>query len=129
MGGPFWARKDAQAWSFPKGGIEGAEDPLQAALREFEEETGLTPPPPPYRDLGVERQRSGKEVRLLAVEADLDIAGFRPGTFTMVRGGRSFEVPELDRLAWLDLPRAGTLLIAGQVPFLARLLDVGNEGP
>ncbi|MFD1722765.1 NUDIX domain-containing protein [Amnibacterium endophyticum] len=121
MGGPFWARKDERAWSAPKGAVEAEERPLDAALREFREETGIAPPPGPYEDLGEERQRSGKLVRLFAVEADPDLTAFTPGTFTMTRGGRSFEVPELDRLAWVPLPRAAELLVAGQVPFLARL--------
>ena len=64
MGGPFWAKKDAAAWSFPKGEVEGDETALDAALREFREETGIAPPPPPYVDLGAVRQRSGKTVQL-----------------------------------------------------------------
>ena len=65
MGGPFWARKDGAAWSFPKGGVEDGEQPLAAALREFEEETGIAPPPPPYRDLGEENPT---EIRAAARE-------------------------------------------------------------
>ncbi len=121
MGGPFWARKDERAWSFPKGLLEEHEAPLEAALREFREETGLTPPAPPYEPLGDERQASGKVVELWAVEGDLDLSGFSPGTFTMTRGGRSFEVPEVDRLAWASLEDAARLLVRGQVPFLGRL--------
>lgn len=121
MGGRFWARKDERAWSVPKGEVEPGEDLLTAALREFGEETGLPAPPPPYADLGVERQRSGKTVHLFAVEADLDLAAFSPGTFSMTRGGRSFEVPEIDRVAYVGLEDAARLLVAGQVPFLSRL--------
>jgi predicted NUDIX family NTP pyrophosphohydrolase len=121
MGGPFWARKDAAAWSFPKGALEGAEEPLDAALREFEEETGIAPPPPPYVDLGAEKQRSGKTVRLFLVEADLDLAAFRPGTFPMTVRGRTLDVPELDRLAWVGVVDARELLVSGQVPFLERI--------
>jgi predicted NUDIX family NTP pyrophosphohydrolase len=121
MGGPFWARKDAGAWSFPKGALEGAEAPLDAALREFQEETGIAPPPPPYRDLGVAKQRSGKTVHLFLVEADVDLAAFRPGTFSMTLRGRTFDVPELDRLEWATPERARELLVGGQRPFLDRL--------
>lgn len=121
MGGPFWARKDEGAWSVPKGELDRGEDPLIAAVREFEEETGLTVPPLPYLDLGEERQRSGKLVRLWAVQADLDLTGFHPGTFTMTRGSRSIEVPEIDRIAYVPLEEAARLLVAGQVPFLTRL--------
>lgn len=121
MGGPFWARKHERAWSVPKGEAEPGEDPLTTAVREFEEETGLPAPPPPYADLGSERQRSGKTVHLFAVEGSVDVDEFRPGTFTMTRGGRSFEVLELDRIAYLPLEEAARLLVAGQVPFLSRL--------
>lgn len=121
MGGPFWARKDARAWSVPKGEVEAGEQLLEAALREFQEETGIAPPPGPYADLGAERQRSGKTVRLLMVEADVDLSGFRPGTFPMTLRGRTFDVPELDRLRWVPVEEARTLLVAGQVPFLDRL--------
>jgi predicted NUDIX family NTP pyrophosphohydrolase len=121
MGGPFWAKKEQGAWSVPKGAVEADESPLEAALREFQEETGIAAPPPPYADLGVERQRSGKRVRLFRAAADIDVQAFRPGTFTMTLRGRSFEVPELDRLAWVDVDRARELLVAGQVPFLDRL--------
>lgn len=121
MGGPFWARRQERAWSIPKGEVEADEALLGAAVREFEEETGLTAPPPPYADLGALRQRSGKTVHLFAVEGSLDLEAFRPGTFTMTRGGRSFEVPELDRIDYLPLDDARRLLVAGQVPFLDRL--------
>ena len=121
MGGPFWAAKDERAWSIPKGAVEPGEGLLAAALREFREETGIAPPPPPYADLGAERQRSGKRVHVFATEADVDVSGFLPGTFTMTRAGRSFEVPELDRLRWVPVPDAERLLVAGQVPFLIRL--------
>ena len=121
MGGPFWARKQEGAWSFPKGLVEPGEDVLATALREFREETGLAPPQAPYDDLGAERQRSGKTVHLFAVEADLPLQGFDPGTFTMTRGDRSFEVPEIDRLEYLPMADARRLLVAGQAPFLGRL--------
>ncbi|MGT2427251.1 NUDIX domain-containing protein [Amnibacterium kyonggiense] len=121
MGGPFWAKKEAAAWSVPKGALEGSEDARGAARREFEEETGIPAPPPPYRDLGVERQRSGKTVQLFAVEADVDVDAFRPGTFAMTLHGRTFEVPELDRLRWVVVDLARELLVVGQRPFLDRL--------
>ena len=121
MGGPFWARKDARAWSVPKGEVEGDEQALEAALREFEEETGIAPPLGPYVDLGAERQRSGKTVRLWMVEAEVDLSAFRPGTFPMTLRGRTFDVPELDRLRWVPVEEARPLLVVGQVPFLDRL--------
>src|SRR6266446_1069177 len=82
-GGPFWARKDAAAWSMPKGVIDGNEEPLAAAWREFAEETGSVPPEAVPVLLGEFRQASGKVVIAYAIEADFDLAGFRSNTFTM----------------------------------------------
>jgi predicted NUDIX family NTP pyrophosphohydrolase len=126
MGGPFWRSKDHGAWSFPKGAIEDDETPLEAAQREFREETGLTPPPGRYEDLGEVRQRSGKRVRLFVVEGDPDLTGFDPGTFPMTLHGRTFDVPELDRVRWAGLDEARVLLVAGQVPFLDRVVITGS---
>lgn len=130
MGGPFWARKDARAWSIPKGLLDGDEDPLSAALREFEEETGLTPPRPadgsPYEDLGEFRQRSGKIVVAYAVEApDFDPQSISSNTFPLEwppRSGRTIEVPEIDRAEWVPFELARERLVAGQVPLLDALL-------
>ncbi|MEW2529542.1 NUDIX domain-containing protein [Streptomyces sp. NPDC047071] len=124
MGGPFWARRDAAAWSIPKGEYGDDEEPLAAAVREFEEELGLPAPPGPYLPLGEARQAGGKRVTVWAVEADLDPASVVPGTFTMEwppRSGRLQEFPELDRVAWLPLTEAHDRLVAGQRPFLDRL--------
>ena len=127
MGGPFWARKQDRAWSVPKGEVEPGEDLLHAAVREFGEETGLHAPAPPYADLGSERQRSGKTVHLFSVEADLELTAFRPGTFTMTLRGHAVEVPEIDRIAYVQLEDAERLLVAGQVPFLARLAPPSDQ--
>lgn len=127
MGGPFWARRQAGAWSFPKGLVEDREDPRAAASREFTEETGLPLPPGPLIDLGSVRQRSGKVVRSFAVEADLDLDGFRPGTFSLEwppRSGRTIEAPELDELRWVETAEAADLLVSGQRAFLDRLAVV-----
>lgn len=121
MGGPFWARKTAGAWSVPKGGIEEGEDPLAAALREFQEETGLAAPPPPYRSVGSVTQRSGKTVYCFVVESDLPIGGFTPGTCVIRWRGRDLEIPELDRIAWTGVDEARSLLVAAQSTFLDRL--------
>lgn len=121
MGGPFWARKDERAWSFPKGLIEADEDELAAARREFTEELGLPVPAGECRRLGEYRYGSGKVVALFAVEADLDADAITPGTFEMEwppRSGRRAQFPEVDRAAWVDLPTARSKLVAGQVPAL-----------
>ena len=124
MGGPFWARKDDGGWSVPKGEHDDAEEPEDAARREFTEELGLPVPDGAWTDLGEERQRSGKVVRVFAVAADLDPAAAVFGTFELEwppRSGRMQSFPELDRVAWLDLDTARGKLVAGQRVFLDRL--------
>jgi predicted NUDIX family NTP pyrophosphohydrolase len=128
MGGPFWARKDAGAWSLPKGEYDATESPRAAALREFAEELGVELPVDPETlvELGEVRQSSGKRLRIWAGEGDLDPATVVPGTFTMPwppRSGQLAEFPELDRLEWSALDEARTRLVKGQREFLDRLLD------
>ena len=124
MGGPFWARKDARAWSIPKGEYEAAEDPRAAARREFEEEIGAPAPQGEVADLGEQRQPGGKVIVTYAVEGDLDLSGFRSNTFSMEwpRGsGQIKEFPEIDRAEWMSLGRASEMLVKGQVPILDAL--------
>ena len=124
-GGPFWARKDEDAWSIPKGEYDSGEDPWEAARREFTEEIGLPVPAGPRIDLGQFTQPSGKRLRVFAVNADLDIGAMRSNTFTMEwpRGsGRIREFPELHRVAWLPVAAARTKLLNGQRPILDLLL-------
>jgi predicted NUDIX family NTP pyrophosphohydrolase len=130
MGGPFWARKDAGAWSIPKGECEPGEDDLAAARREFQEELGLPVPAGPVVSLGDAKQSSGKVVAIWAVEGDIDPAAVVPGTFEMEwpRGsGRVREFPEVDRAAWCDLETARKKLVGGQRPFLDRLLAATDK--
>ena len=124
MGGPFWSRKDARAWSIPKGEYDEAEDPLDAARREFEEETGSPAPEGAVADLGEQRQSGGKIIVTYAVEGDLDLSGFRSNTFTMEwppGSGQLQEFPEMDRAEWMSLGRAAGMLVKGQVPILDAL--------
>lgn len=123
-GGPFWARKDEGAWSIPKGEYDPAEDPWEAAQREFVEELGCPAPDGERRDLGTVKQPSGKVLTVFAVAADLDVGDFRSNTFTMEwpkGSGRLREFPELDRVEWLALPDAHRKLLKGQRVFLDRL--------
>lgn len=133
LGGPFWTRKDDAAWTLPKGEVEDGEDPLDTARREFVEELGLPVPAGPMLDLGEVRQAGGKRVRAWAVEAaGLDLDAFTPGTVTIAwppRSGRTLEVPELDRVAWLDLEAARPRLVAAQREFLDRLREALATGP
>jgi predicted NUDIX family NTP pyrophosphohydrolase len=124
-GGPFWARKDEGSWSIPKGEFEDDEDPLAAAKREFEEETGISPRGE-MLPLGELRQPGGKVVHAWAADCDLDPAGLRSNTFSMEwppGSGRRQEFPEVDRAAWFPLPEAGRRILKGQTAFLARLQE------
>ncbi|MEU1078765.1 NUDIX domain-containing protein [Streptomyces sp. NPDC005908] len=126
MGGPFHARRDAGAWTVPKGEYEPDEPAWEAARREFEEELGLPPPDGEAVPLGEVRQSGGKTVTAWAVEADLDPAAVVPGTFTMEwppRSGRTQEFPELDRVAWFSLDRAREVVVSAQTAFLDRLAE------
>ena len=127
MGGPYWARKDRGAWTIPKGEYADGEDPLAAALREFEEEIGVPVPIAEladFIDLGEARQSGGKIVRAWAVEGDLDPSTAVRNTFEIEwppRSGRLQSFPELDRVAWFDLATARSLIVEGQRPLLDRL--------
>jgi predicted NUDIX family NTP pyrophosphohydrolase len=126
-GGPFWARKDLGAWSIPKGEHDAAEEALDAALREFEEETGSKPEPGALEDLGSVRQKSGKVVQAWALEGDLDADAIRSNTFTMEwppRSGRQSEFPEVDRAAWFGLEEARERINPAQAAFLDRLVGL-----
>ncbi len=126
MGGPFFARRDAGAWTVPKGEYGPVEPAWDAARREFREELGMPPPDGPAISLGEVRQRGGKTVTAWAVEADLDPAAVVPGTFTMEwppRSGETREFPELDRVAWLGLERAREVIVTAQAAFLDRLAE------
>ncbi|MFI7673456.1 NUDIX domain-containing protein [Actinophytocola sp. NPDC049390] len=126
MGGPFWARKDAGAWSIPKGEYTDGEEPLAAARREFAEEMGSAPPDGEVVPLGTVKQSGGKSVTTFAVEGDFDLAGFRSNTFELEwpRGsGRTQEFPEVDRAEWLPVEVAREKLVKGQVPVLDALVE------
>ncbi|MEU5281622.1 NUDIX domain-containing protein [Streptomyces asoensis] len=126
MGGPYFARKDAGAWTVPKGEHEPDEPAWDAARREFREELGLAPPDGEAIGLGEVRQTNGKIVTAWAIEADLDPADVEPGTFTMQwppRSGRLQEFPELDRVAWFALDRAREVIVTAQAAFLDRLTE------
>ena len=126
MGGPYWARKDEGAWSIPKGEIDGGEDPLAAALREFAEETGRPAPDGPTVELGEFRQPGGKRVFVFARAADFDATEILGNTFEMEwppRSGRRESFPEIDRAEWVSLDVARVKLVRGQVPALETLLE------
>jgi predicted NUDIX family NTP pyrophosphohydrolase len=122
-GGPFWARKDAGTWSIPKGEYEAGADALEAARREFLEETGA-PIEGTFAALTPLKQRSGKLVHAWAVEGDLDASSIRSNTFSVEwppRSGRQQQFPEIDRAAWFDITAARQKILAGQRGFLDEL--------
>jgi predicted NUDIX family NTP pyrophosphohydrolase len=128
-GGPFWARRDAGAWSVPKGELGAGEEPLAAARREFEEELGVAPPDGVPLDLGEIRQRGGKLVQAWALAGDLDVEQVSSNTFSLewpARSGKMIEVPEVDRAEWFTLTRAREKINPAQAELLDRLLERGR---
>lgn len=125
-GGPYWARKDAGAWSVPKGLVDAGEDELAAARREFAEETGFDAPGAPEHALGSFRLPSGKRLQVWAVEGDCDPANVRSNLLNMEwppGSGRSGSFPEVDRGAWFDRPAALRKIAPGQRPVLERFYE------
>jgi len=132
-GGPFWAKKDAGAWSIPKGQIEEDEEPRACAVRELGEELGKAPELDPERliELGSIRQKAGKVVEAWAAEADFDPAALAGNTFAMEwppRSGKQQEFPEVDRAGWFDLESAKAKILQAQAEFLDRLLKRLESG-
>jgi predicted NUDIX family NTP pyrophosphohydrolase len=122
-GGPFWKGRDAGAWTIPKGLAEEGEDPLAAACREFEEETGLAPRPP-FLALGSVRQKAGKVVHAWAWEGDADPAKVTSNSMQTEwpRGsGRWLTFPEVDRCAWFDPRSARENINPAQAALIDRL--------
>jgi predicted NUDIX family NTP pyrophosphohydrolase len=127
-GGPFWARKDAGAWSIPKGQIEEGEEPRACAIRELEEELGAAPEIDPEEliELGSIKQRAGKVVEAWAVEAEFDPTALASNTFSMEwppRSGKQQEFPEVDRAEWFGRAAAGEKILSAQAELLDRLLE------
>jgi len=122
-GGPLWAKKDLGAWSIPKGEIDPGEDPLSAAQREFEEETGINVSGR-FIPLSPVKLKSGKVVQAWAVEGDDDPTLIRSNTFSMEwppRSGRQQEFPEVDRAAWFGIGEAKEKINKGQSPLIEEL--------
>ena len=122
-GGPFWRRTEEGAWSIPKGLIEKGEEPLEAAIREFQEETGYEPSGP-YIELGSIRQKAGKVVHAWAWEGDADPALIRSNMAQVEwpRGsGRWISYPEVDRCEWYSPEEARRLINAAQAKLIDRL--------
>jgi predicted NUDIX family NTP pyrophosphohydrolase len=122
-GGPFWTRKDEGAWSIPKGEFTDEEPPLDAARREFQEETGFAPAGV-FHPMAPIIQSGGKIVYAWVVEGDMDADVIHSNTFEMEwppHSGRRRTYPEVDRAAWLPLPQARAKLLPSQLPLLDQL--------
>lgn len=122
-GGPYWKRKDDGAWSIPKGEYGEEEEPLEAARREFEEETGIRLEGE-LRPLGEVKQAGGKTVRAWTLEADCDASMLRSITFSLEwppGSGKIQEFPEIDRFEWFSVEEARIKLVKAQAEFLDRL--------
>lgn len=127
-GGPFWSKKDLGAWSIPKGLYE-EEDPLQAARREFQEETGF-PADGDFIPLGSQKQSSGKVITAWAVEGDCDADAIRSNTFTIQwppGSGRQQSFPEVDRAGWFSIEMAMQKIVKGQVGFIEALVQTLSD--
>jgi len=124
MGGPIWAKKDKRAWSIPKGELDSNEKPLEAALREFREETGMEPPDSDLINLGEFQQSSKKNILIWASEGDLDASALVSNRFEIEwppGTGKKLEIPEVDYAEWCDIPDASEKVIKGQVQVLEAL--------
>lgn len=122
-GGPFWAKKDAGAWSIPKGLIDPGEELLAAARREFTEETGFTAQEP-FIPLAAVKQKSGKIVHAFACEGDYDPDQLVCNAFEIEwppKSGKRRSFPEIDRLAWFGMDAAGEKILGYQRPWLDEL--------
>lgn len=125
MGGPFWMRKDAAAWSIPKGEHSAEEDPLAVAYREFEEELGKAAPSGETIELGTIRQPSGKIINVFALCGDFDPSEVASNRFDLEwpRGsGNVKSFPEIDKACWMDCATARNKLVKGQLGFIDRLV-------
>jgi predicted NUDIX family NTP pyrophosphohydrolase len=130
-GGPLWATRDLGVWSIPKGELELGEDPLDAARREFHEETGFAVSGP-FFELTPRAQASGKIVLGWAVEGDCDPTRLVSDTFSMEwppRSGEKRAFPEVDRAAWFRLDEARRHILPGQAGLLDDLEALLGEQP
>jgi predicted NUDIX family NTP pyrophosphohydrolase len=125
-GGPIWAGKNKGTWTIPKGEYQQDENPLDAARREFEEETGFRAIGE-FADIGSVRQKSGKVVTAWAFEGDCDPSLLKSNTCEIEwppRSGHRIEIPEVDRGRWFSIGEANEYIREEQREFLQRLSEI-----
>ncbi len=125
-GGPFWKNKDEGAWTIPKGELANDEPALEAAIREFTEETGYRPEGP-YRALKEVRQKSGKCIQAFAAKGEIDVSRITSNSFELEwppRSGRKQQFPEVDKAAWFSLPEACQKINPAQAALLKELEEL-----
>ncbi len=130
-GGPFWKRRDAGAWSIPKGEIENGEVAEDVARREFKEELAHDAPGVELVSIGTVRQAGGKLVHAWIARGDVDVDRIASMKFTMEwppRSGRMQEFPEVDMAGWFDLVTSRQKMVPAQTVFLDRLEEVLRKG-
>lgn len=128
-GGPFWRKKDVGAWMIPKGAIEPGEGPAEAALREFEEETGTRLSSVPF-PLARIRQAGGKQVEAFAAEGDLDAENIVSNEFELEwppRSGLLERFPECEMARWMTVEEARAMMLPSQLPLLEALEEKLKE--
>jgi predicted NUDIX family NTP pyrophosphohydrolase len=130
-GGPFWAKKDAGAWSIPKGLVNEGEDLLPAAKREFLEETGMAIEGE-CLDLGQHKQPGGKTIAAFAQEGDFDPESLKSNAFSIEwppHSGRAAEFPEVDKAGWFTVDEAMEKATKGQRRIIAALAEMLGAKP
>ena len=128
-GGPFWTKKDAGAWSIPKGEFDDIEEPLKAAIRETKEETGITVSGS-FIELTVVKQKSGKLIYAWALQSDTDTSKIVSNTFDIEwppKSGKLKSFPEIDKAQWFNLDEALVKIVVGQAPLLPELQTKLND--
>ncbi len=128
-GGPFWAKKDAGAWTIPKGEFDDNEEPVAAAKREFEEETGQ-PVTGELILLKPLKQKSGKLIHAWAVEGTMDVTQLKSNTFEIPwppKSGKIQSFPEIDKAQWFSIEEANEKIIPGQGGFISELKTLLEE--
>ncbi len=126
-GGPFWMKKNGGAWSIPKGLVDADEELLDAAIREFKEETGINPAGP-YRSLGSAKTKSGKSIHAWVFAGSWNPESGIKSNYIDIewppKSGKILSIPEADRAEWMSFDKASVMINSGQLPLLKRAYEL-----